>query len=782
MLPISSYRQLFCLKRAANFLTAQHALLVCALFLLVGAVVIADYDMGRDESFQRNLARMTIDYALGENDQLSGHWFRFYGVAFETPLFLVERGLGLTEGRSISLSRHILTHLFFILGGFCCYRLVYRLSKSRLLALFALLLFLLHPRLYAHSFINSKDLPFLTMFLIALYLLERAFRRDNIGAFVLLGIAVGLLTNIRIMGVMLFPAVLAMRWLDLFYADGWAVRQRILLTAAGFILAAVGILYATWPILWTNPVEHFLDSFTYASQLPSYASISLFRGEWIANGAGNPDFIPTWFVITTPPLILLLGVIGAAAVIGRGIARPAAIFRNTPLRFAFLLLASLILPVVAVILLNSPIDTDWRQMFFIYAPFCLLAVFGLGWLGKGFRQPGWRAGVYGLTGVGVSLIILQMAQLHPHQYFYFNFLVDRTTPEHLLTHYSLDYWMVPHRQLLEQLLEQRPGEPLYLDSIPAAAGFLPPADRQRLRASSDTRDPDYVLYRNPDHGRRPDFSFNQTGAVQIYNNTISVAKGVNADRMDAAAADAYRELYRQAKSSEPVIRADFDVYHRAGLLTFVREDCPPGALSAQFSAKVFPPDPKSAPGYFPERSSFTYFSNSGVRLGNTCLAVIQLPDYAKGDIIVGQRRFSERQGFPLWEELHSFSHPDLSDIIAAGRQNRKQPSPLNSFDVFLDQRAGGGNRLLYAKADCSRPDYDTRIFLHIYPVNSDSLPPERREFGFVNRDFGMRTYGGRPGGDCLAVVPLPDYPIAEIRTGQHAAGQGQLWSVELAVR
>ena len=106
--------------------------------------------------------------------------------------------------------------------------------RYRWIARFALLIFLLHPRIYAHSFGNSKDLPFLAMFIIALYLLERAFRRDTIGGFVLLGIAVGLLTNLRIMGIMLFAAALGMRGLDLFYAGSWSQRRGVLRTAGDF--------------------------------------------------------------------------------------------------------------------------------------------------------------------------------------------------------------------------------------------------------------------------------------------------------------------------------------------------------------------------------------------------------------------------------------------------------------------------------------------------------------------------------------------------------------------
>ena len=56
---------------------------------------------------------------------------------------------------------------------------------SAIIALLAMPLFPLHPRLYAHSFFNAKDPTFLSVFMIALYLTRRAFRRDTVWAFAL---------------------------------------------------------------------------------------------------------------------------------------------------------------------------------------------------------------------------------------------------------------------------------------------------------------------------------------------------------------------------------------------------------------------------------------------------------------------------------------------------------------------------------------------------------------------------------------------------------------------
>ena len=206
------------LTPAARFLARHSALIALALFAAVGGAVFDDCGVAIDEPTNRANGHISLDYILGNKDEFAGYINhpadRFYGVAFELPLTAVERLLGQTNPRDIYLTRHMLAHLFFLAGGFCASLLAYRLFGSRLIAMVAMMLFLLHPRLYAHSFFNAKDLSFLSMFMIALYLTHRAFRRDSVWAFALCGAGVGLLANIRIAGVMLIPAVLGMLALD----------------------------------------------------------------------------------------------------------------------------------------------------------------------------------------------------------------------------------------------------------------------------------------------------------------------------------------------------------------------------------------------------------------------------------------------------------------------------------------------------------------------------------------------------------------------------------------
>ena len=762
-------------REALDFLIVHSGLLTCALFLLAGLSLLGDYGIGADQGTQRRIAEANLNYALGRVDGIlvNNDQFalvpsdRFYGVAFELPLLLAERALGLEDLYYVNRLRLTLTYLFFIIGSYFCYRLAYRLFGSRLLAIMALLFLLLHPRIYGHSFFNSKDLPFLSMFLIALYLLERAFRRDTVGAFVLLGIAVGLLTNLRIMGIMLFPAVIAMRGLDWLPAGGGPERRRVLLTAGLFTLTAGLTWYAVTPYAWPNPIEHLAGSLGLTVGHPTVVPI-LFQGALIPSDQLPWHYLPIWFLITTPPFILLLIGCGAAAVVARSCRRPGTVFRQGRPRFLLLLLACFLLPPLAAALLGSNQYDDWRHLYFVYGPAVLLAAGGLRGLTAAWpRQGRWRAGAYGLAGLGLGLILVQMAQLHPLQYVYFNFLVDRTTPEELRERYDLDYWELAQWPALQYLLARYPGETLTVRTGHRSMWeALPPAARRRLPLTAG-RDSDFDLTDQPEPSQ-PDLAFNSAYPRRFYNNTLAILRPAAAAWMTADALAAYRELYREARAGEPIIRGNYDVYLKGRRLTFVRENCRPEQRKVWFRVDAFPPHEEILPPGLWEPGSYASYYNQPVRLGSLCLAVIQLPAETRGNLILDQRGAGKPgpASQRIWEqELYSLSRPGLGEL-SDRRREKQPPAGPAAFAVFLDWNAAGRPGLFYAKESCSQAEYENPAFLQIYPENLADLPFYLWAGGQENREFPLSRYGFRPGGDCMAVVPLPDYPIAALRTGQ----------------
>ncbi len=645
------------LNSTGRFLTSRGArAVVLSLFLLAGLVVLDDYGVSWDEPLQRNIAILNVDYISGKSDDL---FFKpldkTYGVAFELPLLLVERVLGLEDTRTIYLSRHLLTHLFFLLGGVCCYLLAMRLFNNRILALAAMLLFLLHPRLYAHSFFNSKDIPFFSMFMISLLLIHRTFARDTVRAFLLCGAAVAVLINLRVMGVMLWIAVVGMRGLDLLYAEGKQERIRVLKTLMSFVGGGVLTLYAIWPYLWEDPLGRLAEAITIASRFPR-ESIELFRGELVHSTDLPWEYLPTWFLITTPWVTLLLGLAGMIVVGYRGLTQPRKIVRNTQLRFQWLLLACFVLTILAVIVLKPTLYNGWRHMYFIYAPFCLLATFGLYQLVSLFKKKYWGIGIYALTGIGLIIVVIEMAQIHPYQQLYFNALVDRHTPEYLNTQYQTEYWGTSYRQGMEYLLERDPNSPIRIYGrqsgklIKLNKAILPVAERQRFVFSYSHTDIYFSRrYRHQTWQEKGlPKALEPLYTVKVYNNTILAIYTLNLDFLDESSQAFYRNLYHKTKTREPNTRSFFDVYRYEGKLVYIRESCNPNDLRERFFLHILPVNETDLPGwrkpYGFDNLDFDFYMY-GVRFDGKCMAVMPLPEYEISSIRTGQYT---REG-EIWE-------------------------------------------------------------------------------------------------------------------------------------
>ena len=756
-----------------NFIVRHSGLMLLVAFGLMGVWVLDDYGVSVDTRIQRDLAGHTLDYVLGNVETLWPDFNRFYGVAFELPLLLTELALGLDDTRDIYLTRHLLSHLFFLAGGLFCYLLARRLFENRLLAVLAMLLFLLHPRIYAHSFFNSKDVPFLSMFMICLYLTHRAFDRDGRWWwFALCGAGVGLLVNLRIIGFVLPAAVVTMLFLDLVRVPEEKDRKHIFASVAVFVLSTLLTLYAVSPFLWSDPVGGGIEWFAYSSNHPHRDS-QLFRGEWFWNHYHHPpEYVPVWFSITTPPAVLALGLVGISALVLRGFSAPADVLRDTRLRFWLMLAGCFAAPVLAVMVLGPNIYNGWRQMYFLYAPFCLLAVFGVRWTFYLFHRSRLRFSAYGAVGLGVSAVAVSMVAIHPDQQVYFTFLVDRTTPEHLRTRYIFDYWTPSMRYGLEHLLEKHPSSPIYVAShliwIRHHHHTINAKDRHRLFLRSE--DGEFMI----GDTYRPEFEWNEIYSLKIYNNTIftirALAGGAEVD-------DSHRRILLDATSSDdPIIDSDWDVYLMDGQLVYVRESCSVGDGEDRFFLHLDPADVSDLPeerkqfGFDALDFGFHFLSgrgDAGIWDGK-CFRSVDLPEYAVERISTGQ--FVARRKDPVWRGIWNVRAAEVYDAFRESHKSSVQPAISAVFDVYLDER-----RLIYAKARCDAEDRDARFFLHLDPADVSDLPEERKEYGFDILNFDFWDRGGESGGECFAVVDLPAYEIAEISTGQYT-DERLVWS------
>ena len=645
------------------------ALIAGALFLAAGLAIVDDYGVAEDTRGQRLVAIDTLNYVLHGDPTLLRTHDRFYGAAFETPLLLLtERVLRLEDPRHVYLARHVLTHLFFLLGGFCCYLLALRLSGDRLIALLVMLLFLLSPRLYAHSFFNSKDPVLASAFVMTLLFASRAFDKDSLGNYRQCGAAAGLLVHLRIMGVVLFAVVLAFRAWAWFRAEGPAARRRATATTGAFALWGGVVLFISLPYLWGDPAGRLAEMVAVLADHPSFFN-KAFRGEMFSSAALPWDYLPHWFAISQPPVTLLLGLLGlgtlglaAGGVFRRGAgAKPGVAWGAAELRFGILLAACFALPLVAFVLLRPTAYNGWRHFYFLHGPFCLLATFALMGLrqlsARGLRRRWLGGAAVALTAAGLGAAAVEMAQIHPHQYLYFNFFVDRKTPEGLGKRYAMDYWQIRWRQGYEYALRQAPSSPVInLKSLATPigtpawglvrnVGILPAPARARL-TYDPTRDPDFYLGNFP----LDDYFPPVLHQIKVYNNTIMTVATPDLARVDPAVADEYRALLRAATAGEPVAReSGYEVYRHGSRLAWVKEACEPGELLRDFRLAFYPVDASRVVPHR-QRQGNNVKLISGVRVDGKCLGAARLPEYAVSRVRLRQR---SEAGRALWEvEFH----------------------------------------------------------------------------------------------------------------------------------
>ena len=738
----------------------RSAIIALALFAVVGLLVLDDYGVTGDAGWQRTNGYVSYDYILAERDALIGEYDtnRYYGVAFELALTATERGLGLEDSRHIYLVRHLLTHLLFLAGGFFAWLLAYRLFGSRVVALLAMLIFLLHPRLYAHSFFNTKDLPFLSVFMLSLYLIHRAFRRDSVWAFAICGAGVAALTNIRLIGVMLFAAALGMLALDAFRAikrgEG---RGRILANGAAFSLAAALTLYATFPVMWKDPLA-LADGLRTLGAYPLHWA-TLFRGAWVQWPNIPWDFIPTWMLITTPPVALALAALGIAAAARLCAADWRGMFANTDARFALLAAACLILPVAAAIALNSNLYGDWRHMYFLYAPLCVLAAFGLNALAS-ISMPRLRVGALALTAAGIAIVVVQMVSVHPYQADYFNPMVGKSD---LAERWTMDYFHLSARDALETLLETYPNERVDVARsvhVEDNWAFLPSDDRRRLNMVSAFPDFNVVI----GDGGENSFWKREVYGVPI----ISILD----ERAESEAA--YRAAYARARSSAPLASAGgFDMYDDGDRLIYINESCGEADTLGTFAWRIIPA-PEEADGRNLERRF--EFPAYGAAFNGKCLMSLPVPGYEIAAIEAAQWADGDEES-PLWAvSVPLKKSPD--EYAAALSALPAAPDARAEFNIYAD-----GDRLIYVKSPCADGDDAIgRFGLTVFPANPSDLPQRARAAGGESETiyFHFHRYGAILDGKCVVIRNLPDYRISHVETGRIADRRTPpLWSAEI---
>ena len=448
------------------------------LFLLTGLLMYDDYGLSWDAEYCRERGDLNYHYIhhffsssseTPSKTEFMQEWeaypYHDHGVFFDLLAYSLEKLTGVETGRNAYLLRHLLIFLFFFSGSIFFY-FILRKRMNWKYALAGVFFLILSPRIFAHAFFNPKDIVFMSAVTASIYTAMRFMQKSSPKNIILFALAGAIAIDIRITG--LFIPIIVLVLFVMFALTDRKGLTTVSLKVLAYILLLSGFIILFWPYLWNKPLASFADSI---SSLSAYAwdDNILYMGKWISATDVPWHYIPVWVGISTPILYLLLFGSGLAAII-KGFDPH---LKKWDTRFDLLITGFLFVPLLAVILLQSTLYDGWRQLYFIYPAFLIIAMCGLKYLfswrisGGGRINKFFSIALLGILILHAVFMVRQMIRLHPFQHLYFNLLAGEN-PE---TKYDLDYWGLSYRATYEKLLEEVKADSIFF--VPANnAGFI----------------------------------------------------------------------------------------------------------------------------------------------------------------------------------------------------------------------------------------------------------------------------------------------------------------------
>jgi len=373
--------------------------------------------------------------------------------------------------------RHLLTHIYFLFSIFIFFKLLLTLFNSFSLSLVGVFFIYLHPLLFAHSFFNTKDLPFLSTFIISIYTMYLFTNKpNNLKVIILHSFISAFLIDVRFLGFMI-PA-LSIGYVFITNINNIKIKQLIKIFLQYFIFLAI-FTYALWPSLWTMPSLIYYG-FISMSHYP-LPIINLFNGESILC-LNNPwNYIPIWIGISTPIIVVLLYIYGVMNSFICFI-KEQINFRDKE-KILILILSSIPIDLWILFLIIKPSFYDgWRHLYFLGPLIIIGAVQGINSITSVKLISPYKSYITkSFLVIFIITMIFKFVELHPYQQVYMNCLVSKK-PESIRTNWEMDYWGLSYKEGFEKLLSMDSST-----TIKVKAANISAIDNWKLTKEVDSR-------------------------------------------------------------------------------------------------------------------------------------------------------------------------------------------------------------------------------------------------------------------------------------------------------
>jgi hypothetical protein len=382
------------------------------------------------------------------------------GVSFTLPVFIIERiFLDYFPKKNIWFLWHLINFLFFYISIIFFYLLTAKFFKNWKVGLLASLMLVLSPRIFTESFYNSKDIIFMSSFIIATYSLINVSKKSNFKNIIIHGFTTGFLIDIRILGIIFWLPTFVLIYKN--YLKKKINQNKFLILLFFYILSCAFTIFLFWPELWLDIKVFFL---TWNRLSKFTCGEELFMGKIIDNCNLPFSYIFIWISYTTPVIFLSLFILGFGFAILNQAFFWFEFLKNKnkfitdqklhQLVFLFFLLT----PIIAVIILNSTLYDGWRHLYFIYPFIIILASNGLIKIIKIADSILYKNFLF----IIFFLLLIQILHWNIVNFPYGNVFFNSLAGKNLRDKFELDYWGLANREGLEYIVKNDKNEKIII--------------------------------------------------------------------------------------------------------------------------------------------------------------------------------------------------------------------------------------------------------------------------------------------------------------------------------
>ena len=389
---------------------------------------------------------------------------------------------------------HAYTFFLVFLGMLCLYFLVKEMYKDTPVAMVAVLLFWLTPRMFAESHYNNKDMVLLSTVFMIMYFGYRVAQKCEWRDVILFALSGAFAMNTKIVGAWPFGVMGIYAFFNLLFHKKLNIKT--LIKTASCIVFWILFFILLTPASFDGIIKFFAYLLTFALDFNRWNDYVLYNGIMLYhNVTGTPHkYLLRMIGITTPTIHLFLLAIGIGLT-------AAGLFTNKDEKRArsietivFTLCGAV--PLAFAVISGTRVYNGWRHFYFVYPSLILLMVHGLIGIHRYLKKRKLAAVIPIATGFYLLNCALGIGANYPQEHSFYNMLAGKNIEER----FELDYWDLSIEEALNTILEREEKEfSVGCLNNPTLWGIernydrLINLDKLRITIKEDYKEADYVI-------------------------------------------------------------------------------------------------------------------------------------------------------------------------------------------------------------------------------------------------------------------------------------------------